>query len=455
VSPFEARLRRAADFVATDAGAAWAWRAACVLAVPFFYVVGRDQWFNRDDWAFVVTREQLRGTAGWDGWLFDAQDGHWLTVPIVLFKLMLELFGLGSYWPFLLLALASHAGAVVLSRVVCRRVGVSAWTTTLLTVMLLFFGAGWHNITFAIQVCYNLSVVCFLGQLLLADHDGPIDRRDVAGALLGLVGVMTSGFGPIFMAGLAVLFALRRRWVALALGVGPHVLLYLWWTFTWADRGVAEELPADRPQVPAFVVRGISATFEAMVAFPALAGVAVLATVAAMFGGLRWEVRRVTLALAATVIVMFAGIGWERVGFGVATAGSSRYVHVAALVIAPAFGLAVDRARRFGPESLVAVRVVLLAALIVNVGSLRSAGATFGRASRYEQTVFELVAGSDRLATVAPIHIPVPNSPDINVSDLPLLIAEGAVEPRQPVNDAERALLDAALGAGAPAAPMP
>jgi hypothetical protein len=451
---FELRARRAGTWAASDDGATWAFRAALVAALPIFYVVGRDQWFNRDDWAFLLTREQMQTAGGWS-WLFAPQDGHWLTVPILLFRFVGEAFGLDSYWPFLLLALLSHTAAVVLVRVLCRRIGVSAWTATLLAMMLLLFGAGWHNLTFAIQVCYNLSVVCFLAQVVLVDHDGPVDRRDLAGAAIGLLGVMTSGFGPIFMIGVAVLLVLRRRWLALAVGIGPQAVAYLWWTLWWSQDAPSAVPPGDRSQVPAYVVRGVSATYEALVAFPALAGVAVLATLALLFGGAPWAARRVNLALAVTVVVMFAGIGWQRIGLGLHTAGSSRYVDVAALVLAPAVGLTVDATRRLAPELLLAARVVLIAALVLNLGTLRSAGATFGRASQYERRVFSLVAGYEPVATLDPNFVPVPNSPDVNVWELPQLVQAGAIAPAQPVDAAEQALLDETLRAGAPMAPLP
>lgn len=446
-----ARLHRLA---VTDRGATWAWRAALALSAAVYAVIGNRQWFNRDDWAFVLTREKMRRAGGWDDWLFDAQDGHWLTVPILLFKFVGEVFGIDSYWPFLLLALGSHVGAVALCRLVCLRIGVSPWTTTLLAGSLLVFGPGWHNIVFAIQVCYSLSLCCFFAQLLLVDHDGGLGRRDVAAAVIGVVGVTTSGFGPILTAGVAVLLLLRRRWVPLVVVVGPAALAYGWWSLTWAHNRVNDTLPGDRPQVPAYVVRGISATFEGLVGFPSLAGLAVLATVATLFGGAGWATRRVSLALAATVLVMFGGIGWERIGFGVASAGSSRYVGVAALLLAPAFGVAVDRARRLSPDVLTAVRLVLVAALVVNLGTLRSASATFARASRQEQLAFDLVAGAD-LAGVSPEHVPVPNSPDVTVGDLADLVARGAITPRQPGDPSETALLQAALATGLQPAPMP
>ena len=152
-----------------------------VITVVVFYIVGRHQWFTRDDWAFVLTRERILQFHGWQDWLFLPQDGHWMTIPIVLYHWIQELFGLTSYWPFLLPAMVAHVGAVLLARKVCRRLHVSAWTTTIVCSMLLVFGSGFDNIVFAIQVCYNLSLVCFLAQLLLVDHDGPVDWRDGVG----------------------------------------------------------------------------------------------------------------------------------------------------------------------------------------------------------------------------------------------------------------------------------
>ena len=45
------------------------------------YVGGRNQWFIRDDWAFLFTREKVHQASGLDDMLFQAQDGHWMTIP--------------------------------------------------------------------------------------------------------------------------------------------------------------------------------------------------------------------------------------------------------------------------------------------------------------------------------------------------------------------------------------
>ena len=318
MTEFEERCRRTVRWVSSDDGATWAFRAALVLSVGVFYVVGRHQWFTRDDWAYVISREATRTNSGWQHWLFDAQDGHWLTIPVLIFHFTRVVFGLGSYWPFLLPTMAAHVAAVLLTRVICRRVGVTAWTTTLICSMLLVFGSGWDNIVFAIQISYNLSLVAFLAQIVLVDHDGPADRRDYSALAIGIVGLMSSGFGPIFLVGVLAMLALRRRWrAALIVGV-PQLLLYAWWYVTWETDSVEDLLPGDRSQLPAYVVRGVTATFESTVTFTSLAGVAVVATLAiSMWRGHDWTRRTTMFALWSTVVLMFAAIGFERLGFGV------------------------------------------------------------------------------------------------------------------------------------------
>ena len=56
-----------------------------------------------------------------------------------------------------------------------------------------FFGSGAENILVAFQITFVGSLVFGLAQLLLADHDGPLDRRDWFGLLAGLAGLMCSG----------------------------------------------------------------------------------------------------------------------------------------------------------------------------------------------------------------------------------------------------------------------
>ena len=430
----------------SDEGARWAFRLSMAMAMVLYVVVGRRQWFIRDDWAFLLTRTVIRDTRGVDDWLFTAQDGHWMTPPILVYRLIQNLFGLESYWPYLVPVMALHVGAVLLVRILCRRVGVSAWTTTLLCSVLLVFGGGWENIVFGIQITYNMSLVAFLAQVVLVDHEGRADRRDVGGAVLGVIGVMSSGFGPFFILGVFVLLASRRRWTAAAIAVAPQALAYAWWFVFWSSDNAAAVTPGPRSQVPAFAVRGITATFESLMGIASLAGVAILATVAiAVWAGASWRVQSLLLTMWVVVVAMFLGVGVQRIGFGVDSAAASRYQHFAAMMLVPALGLAIDHVARWSMPVHRAVRLVVFASVVLNAGWLQVRGAEWADRARGEQGTFELVVGSPLAGTVDPQIGPEPFSPDVSVAWLPFLVEAGAITPRTPTTADELARVRVAL----------
>ncbi|MGZ4703211.1 MAG: hypothetical protein ACXV98_18545, partial [Ilumatobacteraceae bacterium] len=124
----DARLQHGAEWAGSDEGARWAFRAALVGSALVLFIVGRHQWFIRDDWAFIFTRERVHQASGLASMLFMAQDGHWMTGPILIFRGLHAVFGTGSYWPYLLPTMACHFGIVVMVRKLALRVGVTPWT---------------------------------------------------------------------------------------------------------------------------------------------------------------------------------------------------------------------------------------------------------------------------------------------------------------------------------------
>ncbi|MEO6126294.1 MAG: hypothetical protein ABIR32_21555 [Ilumatobacteraceae bacterium] len=447
MSRAEATVRDIARRLATASTATWVFRLALVGAVLAYYAVGRQQWFTRDDWASVISRERVLETQGWQHWLFDPQDGHWLTIPFLIFAATRRLFGLDSYWPFLIPTLVAHLGSVCLVRVICLRNRVSPWTTTMVCTLLLVFGSGWENLVFAIQICYLLSLLVFLAQVVLVSHDGPADRRDYMGAGLAVIGMMSSGFGPIFLVGVGVLLALRQRWKPLLIAVVPQGLAYLWWLVTWSSDRAADARPGNQSLLPAFVVRGVSDTFAAMTTLPGLAGIAILATLAVSMQSRHGRPTQTTmLALCATVAVMFSAIGFQRVGFGVEIASSSRYLHMAAMIIAPAFALMIDELHRISREVRLAGLIVVGLSVGANVSILRQQSASWAHAVRIERDTLELIAGSGLGAAADPLRRPFPNSPDVEVRSIPWLVEQGAIVPRVPADVAEVARVRQALG---------
>ena len=445
------RVQHGIRWLRSDDGALWAFVVALFASLVVLIVVGRHQWFIRDDWAFVLTREKVHRASGLDDMLFMAQDGHWMTFPIIIFRVIHGLFGVKSYWPYLLPTVACHLGIAVMVRVLARRAGVTAWTATILAGMLAVFGSGWENIVFAVQIVYNLSLLAFLVQIWLVDHDGPADRRDWLGAGAGLVAVASSGFGPFFILGVLVFLAARRRWKALAIAVVPAIVAEGWWWLFWGRDPAGQTYRGAATQVPAYVNRGFEAVFQGMTSYNSLVGISVLATLAVLLWRHRDRLSHdLIAALAITALAIYVGLAIQRGGFGVETAANSRYVYIGAALVIPAFGIAIDQLARVASPALWAMRLLLVAAVGMNIGALRSNGKSWSDRALGERNLLELVAASPKLATTDPRVAPLAFSPDVRVSDIPSLVADGAIHPHPATTPAEQALVDAALSQAPP-----
>lgn len=417
------------------------------LGVLILVWFGRQQWFLIDDWAFLFTRQRIREAAGVDDMLLVPQDGHWMTWPLLVFWALRSLFGTGSYLPYLVVLWTTHLGVVALARVLMGRLGVAPWTRTLMSALLLLFGAGWENLLFAVQIVYNLSLIAFLAQLLLVDHDGPIDRRDWAGAGVSLIGVSSSGFGPFFALGVGVLLAMRCRWAALAVAVGPQAAALGWWWLTWGDDPAGDAGHAGPRFVVRFVESGVAATGRGLTGVGILGGAAfVLAVAMAVWPRIDAGRRAALVALVVTVLAMFAGIGLRREAFGIGMASSPRYLYVAAVLLAAPFALGLDQARRFAPWARWVPVAVLVFATTRNVAWLDNGSDYWSSLADADRRTFSLVAGSELRETV-PGDRPISAiSLDVRVSDLDVLVADGAITPTVPVTPQDRALVAAALG---------
>lgn len=442
----EERLHHGARWLRSEHGARWTFVAFLAVSLVILYAVGRQQWFIRDDWAFVLTREKIHRASGLDDMLFTAQDGHWMTPPIILVRITHGIFGVGSYWPYLIPTMACHLGIAVMVRVHCLRAGVHPWTATILAMMLAVFGSGWENIVFAVQLVYNLSLLAFLVHIWLIDHDGAPNRRDALGVFAGLVAVSSSGFGPFFIVGVLVFMAVRRRWKALAIAVVPTFVAEGWWWLFWGRDPAGETYRGSVTQVPAYVNRGLEAVFQGMTSWNSLVGISLVATLAMLI----WRRRDprahdLVAALAVTAVAIFLGLAIQRGGYGIETAANSRYVYIGAVLLMPAFGLAVDQLARVATPAVWAMRLVLVAAIAMNIGALRSNADEWAKRAGGERNLLDLVAASPAVPTLDPDIAPLVFSPDVRLRDLPALVADGAIHPRPATTTAEQTLVDAAL----------
>src|SRR5262249_19666480 len=285
--------------------------------------------------------------------LFRPHYEHWVTLPIVMYRMLWWIFGARTYLPYQLLVVTGHLTIAALLRDVMRRVGVGPWTSTAAAGLFALFGAGYDNMFSAFQITFVGSVAFGLVQLGLADHDGCIDRRDWFGLAAGLAALMCSlvGVPMVMIAGLATL--IRRGWRAVLFHVVPLACVFAGW---WLIAGeVTYAGHHDLAQTMNFVRLGFTATFDALGQVPFLGVVVAIGLVVGLalaWAGLRGkELRRKTAmpaALLVGAIAFLAITGWGRSGqgngpaivFGPEHARVSRYLHVVAALLLPALAVA-------------------------------------------------------------------------------------------------------------------
>ena len=201
-----------------------------VVAMPVLLAVGREQWFFFDEWALLLHRQELTAEA-----LLRPHNDHWITAPVLVYQALWHLFGLHTYRPYQLVVVVLHLAAVVLLRAVARRGGSSPWIATIVALPFVVFGSGREDILWAFQMTLTGSLVFGLAHLLLADHTGPVDRRDWAGLAAGLMGLMCSALSiPLTMVVAGVVWVRRGARYAI-LHSAPLAVVYGAWFLAYGS----------------------------------------------------------------------------------------------------------------------------------------------------------------------------------------------------------------------------
>jgi hypothetical protein len=324
--------RHSAMFSAVEAGALVLW-----------LVLGRSQWFYLDEWDFLAGRK-----AGDLGDLFRPHNVHWTTVPVLVYRVLYGLFGLRTYFAYRLIVVLVHLVAAALLLAVMRRAQVRPWIATAAASLFALFGAGWENIVRPFQICFTGALVLGLAHLLLADHDGPIDRRDWLGLLAGLVGLMTSAIAvPMaVIVGLAVL--LRRGWRLALFHTAPLAACYVAWLLAIGKNGYTTQ-HWTVSDVIRFVATGLRATYSAIGQLPGagigvagvlIVGLAIALRQRAQSGQLRTLGAPVGLLSGSVIMLAITATGRLALGFDFASA--SRYLYLVAAMTLPALAVAAD-----------------------------------------------------------------------------------------------------------------
>jgi hypothetical protein len=351
-----------AAFVAVEVGAfvLWLW-------------LGRKEWFWGDEWDFLAGR-----TAFDLHDLFAPHGNHWKTLPILVYRAMWQVFGINSHTPYLVLVISSHLTIAALLRAVMRRADVNPWIATAAASLFALYGTGWYNIIWAFQIGLNGAVAFGLVQLLLADHDGQLGRRDLLGIAAGLAAIMCALAGVAMVAATALAVLARRGWRAALVYAGvPAGAYVVWWAAigrdSYGDYETSISATLD------FVRLGVQRTFSTLGQIPGLGAVLGVLLVVGLV--LAWRpldrptlIRRAAapaaLLMGALFYLLAAGIGRAGLAFGAERATTPYFLHVVAALSLPAIAIALDAfARRWRVLTPVAC-ILLLVGVPGNVDTL-------------------------------------------------------------------------------------
>ena len=184
--------------------------------------------FVSDDWRVLTSRE------GWGvNALLKPFNEHLIVAPTVVFKALVELFGMDSALPFFVVSIALFVFCAVLLYVyLVPRVG--EWAALVGAVLVLFLGAAYEDLFWAFQMGFFGSVAAGLGALLALDRED--DRGDRWACVLLLASIACGGVGLAFVAAALADLALGRRprrnraWVALL-----PLTVYAGWRLGWGE----------------------------------------------------------------------------------------------------------------------------------------------------------------------------------------------------------------------------
>ncbi len=342
----------------------------CLAAFVFYMYEGRRLWFMYDDWDYLAGR---RASSLND--LFRSHYGHWSTVPILIYRALWWLIGVRSYTPFVFMSVALHIAIATLLLIVMRRVGVATWTATAAAVLYLLFGTAAQDILWSFQIAFKGALALGLVQLLLADHDGGLSRRDWIGLSAGLLALMCSAVGLVMAGVVGLAMLIRRGWRIAIFHAAPLAVAYLVWWPVIGRKGAARASFSPNT-LRHWITENIEGVFGAFTKQPVVAcllGVVVVVGVASAVFSTR-AARRVAVPICMGVggvaFISVASLA-RNTGFVPGDPRAGRYEDVVAALMLPLVAVGVDNVRRrlgwFGPV----VVVLLLVGIPGNISALR------------------------------------------------------------------------------------
>lgn len=309
--------------------------AALVLSLAAILWIGRSQWFFGDDWAILAPHL--------DGAIMLPHVGHWNLIPAVVFQGVRDWLGLGSYLPFLALAVLVHLLVAHLGWRILLRVGARPWVATLLSILVMLFGGGSENIFWAFQFGFMGAIALGLAVLLLLDRARLSPLSCTAIVVLSVLAPMFSGTAIPVLAAAAIVGWIRHGFLRTLLLLLPTAIIYLLW---FVLEALHYRVPGEGITSPGGAVLYAAGMYGGGLgrALPwiGLGVIPAAILVIWFFVTVRRRMRSVATPAYAMVIgsVIFVALTtWSRMSHGLSGSAAQRYAYVTLALTLPAFGI--------------------------------------------------------------------------------------------------------------------
>jgi hypothetical protein len=341
----------------------WATLAGLALAAVLVLLhLGRGTTFFYDEWDWVQTRRR-----GLIEPLLRPHNGHLLAVPVAIYRVLFALVGLRHYTVFRVTAIGFELLCVGLAMIVVRR-ELPRLLIVVAAAALLFYGPGWQDLLWPLQIAYTASVAGSLAAIILLRRRDRIG--DVSAAVCLTLSVASSGLGLPLLAGAAAYLLLAREWRRLWVIAVPGVLYGLW----YLRYGQSEIRLANLPKLPAYMSTTSGATIGGLLGLRIDYGrffCGVLAALVVVAVVRHRDVPPVLGYALVSVIGMWAAFGLARGQLG--EPASSRYLYPGALLVV--LVAATLPRRRLQPAVALGLAVVLPFTVWSNAKVFRSGAA--------------------------------------------------------------------------------
>lgn len=233
--------------------------ALAVLAAAALYIALDSQLtFVADDWGMLLRRQS------WElGTFLDPYEEHFVLGPALAFKLLQEIFGMGSALPYFLFSIGLYLLSAVLLFVYLRR-RVGDWAALIGAVLILFLGAAFEDLLWISPFNFSGSVAAGLGMLLALDREDQKGDRIACGLLA--ISIVFSSVGLAFAAGALVDLAWGKRsqrWRRAYVALVPLALFAIWW-LGWGREAEKKAAIGSVADLPGFVFDAMGAGFTSL-----------------------------------------------------------------------------------------------------------------------------------------------------------------------------------------------